>query len=48
VISAPMAGLPASASLILINDIIYKLIPDHETPDNNAPFAEPKPRIAIN
>jgi hypothetical protein len=48
VISAPMAGLPARASLILINDIICELILGQETPDHNAPFAEPKPRNAIN
>jgi len=37
VISAPMAGLPAKASLILMNDIICELILGQETPDNNAP-----------
>jgi hypothetical protein len=48
VISAPMAGLPARASLIVVNNMMDELILGQETPDNNAPWAEPKPRKAIN
>jgi hypothetical protein len=46
-ISDPMAGLPARASLILVNDMVGELILTQETPDNKAPVAEPKPREAI-
>jgi hypothetical protein len=43
-----MAGLPARASLIVVNNMMDELILGQETPDNNAPWAEPKPRKAIN
>ncbi len=40
----PMPGLPARASLILMDDMMDELILDQETPNNKAPATEPKPR----